>query len=335
MPGTTELVIPIRLDPSKAASALRQLGTAGQQAGDQVAGGAAKADKAVEGLGSSSMAATKALGGLGAIGAVFGAINERAKETSDYVHKVAADFVALQKTMQSIMAITNRPNSNQATVEESRKGAAANRTPAQWTAFRTAFMAKASNYVGDKPDAILNTKESEELQADMAEFAAAKGSTDEEMAGIVGGILAQEKGPTTAKALKTRIGKAWAQLEASSKDPAKLAAGLTEQMAMGMSLEEAAPKLAAMPEIAGESGRRGGDLHGRDEPRASAGEDGRGNQQGSRRRPGPAEADRRADPRACHEVPGVRANLEGIHQQGHAGHGGVEEDRREDAGRRC
>lgn len=250
MAGTPELVIPIRLDPAKAASALRQLGTAGRQAGDSVAEGAGKADKAVANVGSSALGAVKAMSGMAVAGSVFSAITARAKETSDYVQKVAADFIALQKTMQSIMAITNQPNTNQATAEEARKGAAANRTPAQWTAFRTAFMAKASNYVGEKPSAVLNTKEAEELQADMAEFAAAKGATDQEMADLVGGILAQEKGPTTAKKIKERIGKAWAQLEASSKDPSKLAAGLTEQMAMGMTLEEAAPKLAAMPEIA-------------------------------------------------------------------------------------
>lgn len=193
---------------------------------------------------------TAAMVGLQSGQAVIRSIGSEYQRSAEYITSMAKDFIVLQKTMQSVAAITGNKNSNAFTVSEATAGAAANLVPEQWTSFRDSFMAKASNYVGDKKSARLNDTESAKFQASMAEYAVDHGVPLGEMADFAGGLLAQEKGPTTAAAMTSKAGKVFATLEASSKKVSGLLPGMTRIMAQGFTAEEAAPKLAMMPEIA-------------------------------------------------------------------------------------
>lgn len=245
-----DLVIPVRMDTTGAVQDLKRVGLAGTAAGDDVAKGMQHGQAGAHGLSNELAGLYKAKMAMDAVLGVATAIGERLKWASDNAAATAKQFIEIQKGMQSIAALSGKANSNQFTSQEVSKARAANLTPQEWTGFRDEFLSKASNYVGNKPGAILDEKESEKFQASMAEYAKLHGVGANEMAGFAGGLLAQEKGPTTAEAMQAKAGKVFATLEASSKKVSGLLPGMTEQMAMGMTAEEAAPKLAAMPEIA-------------------------------------------------------------------------------------
>src|ERR1035438_7440288 len=257
MPETEGLIIPIRMDPSKATAALGKVGAAGKKAGDDVEEGAKKAKKGLDGAAGGAGDFTNSLlkvatgqAALQMVGKVAGSITEVMTEAAEYTRRLAKEFGALQEQMQSISSIAGKKNSNEFVASEVKKGEAANLTPQEWTDFRTKFMAKASMYVGDAPTSKMSTEDSDELQAKSAEFAKGKGISSGSMANLVGGMLAQEKGKTTAKAMMIKLGKVYAGLEASSTDPEQLMAEMTELMAAGYTAEKGAATIAAMPEIA-------------------------------------------------------------------------------------
>jgi hypothetical protein len=259
MPVTEGLIIPIRLDPTKAAADLGKVGAAGKKAGDDVgkgmegaAGKVKKVEEATKGLGGELAGLMKGQMTLAAVKGVASALADSMNVAAANAQRMAGDFIKLQKTMQGISALSGQKNNNQFTLAEAKKAAAANLTPDQMVSFRDAFLSKASNYVGNAPNAKLNEKDSDEFQLSMAEYAAQHGVSAGEMADFAGGLLAQQKGPTTAKEMKARAGKVFSTLEASSAKVGHLLPGMTRVMAQGLSAEEAAPVLSMMPEIAPE-----------------------------------------------------------------------------------
>ena len=251
------LVIPIRYDMDPALKKLHELQAANKAAGAAGKKAGKEAQESYQGMGGAIARATddvanlmKAQIGLQTARQVVHAISDEFKRAADFTRDMAKDFIALQKTMQSVAAITGNQNSNKFTVAEARAGAAANLTPAEWTQFRDAFMAKASNYVGKKPNAILNDAEAGKFQASMAEYAKLHGVGSGEMADFAGGLLRKSKGRATRRPWCAKAGKVFATLEASSKKVGGLLPGMTRIMAQGLGAEEAAPKLAMMPEIA-------------------------------------------------------------------------------------
>jgi hypothetical protein len=244
------LVVPIRMDPSQALSALRQVEQQGRKPGDEVAKGMAHAKEETHGLGNELVNLMQGQAALGALKQFAGAMNDTMKAAVEQTQRVARGFIEIQKQMRSVMALSGQPASNAATLTEVRAGAAANLKPEDWTQFRTAFLAAASNYVGDKPSAKLGESDAAGYQAQLAEYAQAHGVSQTEMAGFAGGLLAQEKGPTTAEKMSAKTGGVFSTLEASSADVAHLLPFMTSVMAQGMSAEQAAPWLAQLPEIA-------------------------------------------------------------------------------------
>ena len=87
---------------------------------------------------------TQAQIGLGTLKAAAEKMMSVLSDTADYARKLAADFVIIQKTMQSLAAISGKPNQNKFTLDEVKKAEAANLTPEDWVNFRTQYMAKAS-----------------------------------------------------------------------------------------------------------------------------------------------------------------------------------------------
>jgi hypothetical protein len=246
------LVIPVRMDAGSVKTALAALGQAGQKAGDDTAKGMKKAKESTAELGGELGGLMRSQVSLSALKQVAGAMNDVMREASDYTKRVAQGFINIQKAMQGISALTGKPNTNAFTLSEVQAGAAANLKPDQWTQFRDAFLSKASNYVGAGPNAKLSGAEGDKFQASMAEYAAQHGVSAGEMADFAGGLLAQQKTPTTAADMTSKAGRVFATLEASSAKVGHLLPGMTRVMAQGISAEDSASTLAMMPELAPE-----------------------------------------------------------------------------------
>jgi hypothetical protein len=257
VPDAPSLVIPVRLDSIPAEHGLQKLGAAGDKAGEQVKRGADDAGKGLKGAAQDAASMASAIGavsvagvGLSQLKSVVGGMLTYMKEVSDNAHRMAKDFIQTQQAMQGIAAISGKGNTNQFAIEEVRKGASANLTPAEWTSFRNAFLSGASNYIGEGASSKLNTADADEYQRSLAEYAKLHGVAAGDMASFGSGLLAQEAGPTTAAAMKTKAGKVFATLEASSAKVSHLLPFMTSTMAQGVTAEEAAPTLSMLPEIA-------------------------------------------------------------------------------------
>ena len=131
-----DLVIPIRMDPSKATAALAKAGAAGKKAGDDVESGAKKGKEGLDDLNSGAQGAMKAFARLGtaqtnfqAIGRLGTAIGGEFKRAADYCKSLATEFSDLRQLMQQVAALKGLPNTNVFTVEEAKKAAAAGLTP--------------------------------------------------------------------------------------------------------------------------------------------------------------------------------------------------------------
>ncbi len=216
-----DLIIPLRLDPGGAAAGIKTIGSAGKKAGDDVAAGAARGKKGLKDLGDGAGSVSKALLdltrsqiGLSAFQSVATSIGKSFQETAQHVIATAKEFQKLRESMQGVASLTGENNTNKFTEKEINAAQKANVTPQEYNQFRQAFLSKASLYVGEGPEAKLSTKDADEFQAALAEYAKQKGVSQTEMAGFGGGLLAQTKGKTTAAEMKARAGKVFATLEA-------------------------------------------------------------------------------------------------------------------------
>ena len=229
---------------------MQKVGQQGKRAGDDTAEGMRNAKQETEGLNVSVqnlMQGQMVFNALKQVGSAFG---QTLNEAAAYVQRVAEQFIATQKAMQAISAMSGVTNSDKFTLAQVQDAAAANLKPEQMKGFREAFLSAASNYVGSGPNAKLNEEESQKYQLAMAEYSVLHGIEPAAMGDFAGKALAQEKGTTTADAMMAKTGKAYATVEAASASPQHLVPGLTRVMAQGYSLAEAAPALAQLPEIA-------------------------------------------------------------------------------------
>jgi hypothetical protein len=254
-----ELIIPVRFVYDRAAADLKAVGAAGKAAGDATAQGARNAQhalegtgKAAQGVGSELKTLIKAQMGLGAIKGLAGEIGDEWRRVADDIGKASREWQQFRQSLQGVAALEGKANSNKAAEAEIGRAERAHVTPEEAQKFRGAFLAKASLYVGNGPDAKMSAADADLFQERLMEYAKSKGVGQEEMAGFAGGLLAQQKGPTNAKEMMARAGKVFATLEASSAPVSHLLPGVTRVMAQGFSAEEAAPKLAMLPEIAPE-----------------------------------------------------------------------------------
>jgi hypothetical protein len=194
----------------------------------------------------------KTYAGVAAFTHTARAIATAFKNTSDEIERQAKAFQGLRKSMQGVASLSGTPNTTKFTLGEIDKAANANVTPADYKDFRDSFLSRGSLYVGKGPNAKMTDAEADQYQSALAEAAAQKGISESDMGDFGGGLLAQAKGPQTAKAMKTQAGKVLNTLEASSAPVAHLLPQLTRLRAQGFSAEEGAQVLAQMPEIAPE-----------------------------------------------------------------------------------
>jgi hypothetical protein len=266
MPGDIpDLVIPIRMDPSKATAALKQVGTAGKKAGDDVEEGAKKGRKAVDDLGNSGESAAEALVRLGKaqigmqlISTVGAAISSEFKRAADYCKNLAMEFAELRQMMQQVAALKGQQNTNEFTVSEAKKAAAASLTPQEWRSFQEQFQSFGGAYLeGDQArfkDRMIGGKQvsageqAEQYQQQIAEFAKARGIPANEIAQLGGALLQFSEGPQTTEGLMSRLGKVYKTLERAPTPVSQLMPQMSRVMAQGASAEEASQMLAIMSE---------------------------------------------------------------------------------------
>jgi hypothetical protein len=261
-----DLIIPVRMTTDGAKHDLQELrgdlgaaGTSGQKSGQAIASGmhqaadaTQKVENSVRATGSEIGNLMKAQMGLHALKGVVASFGDEWKRVAEEVGRTSKEFQAFRESLQGVSALSGQQNTNQFAAAEIERAERAHVTPKEMKDFRDAFLSKASLYVGEGPDAKLNTKDADEFQEYLSEYSKLKGVSQQEMAGFAGGLLAQQKGPTTAAEMKARAGKAFATLEASSAPVSHLLPGMTRVMAQGLSAEEASRTLAALPEVAPE-----------------------------------------------------------------------------------
>jgi hypothetical protein len=258
-----ELILPLRLDDGKALEQLRNLSVAGTAATDQVMHGIQTAPGATRNLAKETTrtAGTAAnlgteIGGLvkaqltlAAVKQVASAFADSMNQAAERAAQMSKDFVQLQKSMQGIACLAEEKHIDKFTLEEAQKAGAANATPEEFVGLRKSFLAKASLYIGEGPSSKLSAADAEEVQRTAAQYASQKGISQQEMGGFIGGLLAQEKGPTTAEAFKKKIGAVFSALEASSTKVVQLLPDIMRVEAAALSAEQSASLLAQMPEI--------------------------------------------------------------------------------------
>jgi hypothetical protein len=264
------LIIPVRMDSSAAKAELRDVGQAGRHAGDQTAAAMKQAGQAGkragddinQGMGHAGQG-IKAAGSevknflaaqmtLGAAKGLASALGDEYRRVAQEVANASKEYQKFRQSLQGVASLSGQPNTNKFAESEIDRAERARVTPTEAKSFRESFLSKASLYVGEGPDARLSEKDADEVQTRMMEYAKDKGVSQEDMAGFVGGLLAQTRGKTNAKDLLARAGKVFGGLEASSAEVKHLLPMTTRAMAQGFSPEESASTLAMMPEIAPE-----------------------------------------------------------------------------------
>ncbi len=262
---TPDLIIPIRIDASKAAASLQKVGTDGGKAGDAVAAGANKAQAGIRGAanaaGEFSRQAATVHGmqlAFSAVGGAARAMGAEFKSAVDYITNIAKEFVTLREAMQQVAALKGEKNSNEFTVSEASKAAKASLTPQEWRTFQEQFQSYGGAYLeGDQSkfvDRQINGKkvtaaeQGEQYQQQIAEFAKARGIPAQEIAQLGGALLQFSEGPQTNEGLMSQLGKVYKTLERAPTPVAQLMPQMSRIMAQGASAEEASQMLAIMSE---------------------------------------------------------------------------------------
>jgi hypothetical protein len=252
-----ELVIPVRMDSAPAEQGLHKLGAAGKKAADDLDAAFLNATVKIKGAHKESENLLKSMMEINVaekameIGTdIVEAIGESMKAAAEKTKELAEEFIRVQKSMQEIAAMSGKPNTNKFTKGEIEKAAKANVTPEEWSAGRKAFMGQAQAFVGKGPGAKMSEEDADKLQASMAEYAKGKGVSAEAMSGMAGQMLAQEKGPISAKDMTAKVGKVYGTLEGAGGSPTDRMAGMQKLTALGYTAESAAQTLVAMKQIA-------------------------------------------------------------------------------------
>jgi hypothetical protein len=286
-----DLIIPIRMDPSKAIAALAKVGADGKKAGDEVAHGAAKAESglkaaatAASDFGRQAVAVHSTQLAMTAISGAVSAMSAEFKAAVGYITNIAKEFVELRQTMQQVAALKGAPNTNQFTVEEAKKAAATSLTPQEWRRFQEQFQSYGGAYIEGEQSrfqrketdaefqkraaefaqknkmtlaqaeeqlermTVTDTEAAEKYQAQIAEFAKARGIPPKEIAQLGGALLQFEKGPTTPEEMMAKLGKVYKTLERAPTPVSELMPAMSCVMAQGASAEEASEMLAIMSE---------------------------------------------------------------------------------------
>jgi hypothetical protein len=291
-----DLIIPIRMDPSKATAVLVKVGAEAKKAGKELAQGAAKAEGGLKGVGNAAgefgrqtVANHGAHLAFSAVGAAISAMSSQFKAAVDYITNISKEFVELRQAMQQVAALNGEAYTNQFTVAEAMKAAAANLTPQEWRAFQEQFQSFGGAHIEDdlarfvrqetneefekraeahatksgmtkgqamtmlQKQTIASTEQADEYQQKIAEFGKARGIPAAEIAQLGGALLQFSEGPQTPEQMMEQLGKVYHTLERARTPVSQLMPQMPCVMAQGASAEEAAQMLAIMSEaMAGE-----------------------------------------------------------------------------------
>lgn len=249
-----DLVIPIRFDPSKAIAGLQTVEAAGAKAGDEVAEGMGRADKAAGSLSDSIGGLIKGQMTYAAIKGVAQSIGEQFKEAADRTREMAKDFIALRQTMQEVATLQGKPVTTEFTLEQAQKAKAAHLTPAEFRDFQAQFLNYAGAQVGGEAGKLTETQGAE-YASRVAEMMKASGVTPKVGAELAGSLLENVKGPQDVDKLMTRFGTAFQVLQKGRVPLERALPEISQIMGMGVELEEAAQMYSIVsPAAAGQEG---------------------------------------------------------------------------------
>lgn len=249
-----DLIIPVRMDTSKAIAGLTKVGGAGKKAGDDVAAGAAKGKKGLDGdtggadkFGSNLGGSARAAIGLQAIKATASGMGSAFNDTAKYVQEMAKEFQGLRKFMREVATLKGKANTTEFTLEEAEQAKTFHLTPQEYRDFQAEFR----NYVGSQvgtdeatggiaKGAKLTEKQGEEYAGRVAGMMKASGIAPSVGAELAGSLLAQKQGPQEVDELMKELNRTFTVLE-KGRTPLKQALPQMSQiMGHGVGAEEAA-----------------------------------------------------------------------------------------------
>jgi hypothetical protein len=247
-----DLIIPIRMDPSKATAALTA-----------VAGGAKKATVGVQELGAGAQQTTKTLLAIQAAQVAFNmirqsvaAVSQEYKRAADYVKSLANDFADLRKSMQEVTTLRGQANDDKFTVEQAKKAQQYGLTSAQYRDFQAECLNYAGSQVGDiTQGAKLTEEQSDEYAGRVAELMKGSGISPQIGAKLAGSLLENAKGPQDVDKLMERLSRIFQVLEKGRVPMSRALPQISEIMGMGVSAEDTAKMFSIVsPAALGEEG---------------------------------------------------------------------------------
>ena len=259
--GDPELVLPVRFDLDGAIKAIVKLSQQGSKTGDDNAKAMGKGTVAAHGF-ANELANIGRRSSISRWSRTSPARCRRSSScASDHAHQVAQEFVDLRQNMQQVAALTGKDNSNEFTLEQTQKAAAASLRPEEWTKFQELFQSYGGAYTeGDQNrfierGGVSAEKQAEQYQAHIAEFAKARGIAPAEAAQLGGGLLQFSEGPQKLEDLEARFGKVFKTLERAPTLVSQLMPQMSRVMAQGASPRRGSQH--AGDHVGGDAGGRG------------------------------------------------------------------------------
>jgi hypothetical protein len=191
---------------------------------------------------------------LGAVRSVLDPISAQMKEVAEFTKRTAAEFQNVQQGMQGVAALKGKANTDNFTVEEARKGAAASLRPEEWKGFQESFQSYGGAFIeGDQSRftgqaGMTGEEQAEKYQQDIAKFALARKVAPGEAAQLAGGLLQFSEGPQKVEDVEAKFGKVFKTLERAPTPVQALLPQMSRVMAQGASPEDASKLLALMSE---------------------------------------------------------------------------------------
>lgn len=255
------LVIPVRLDSTRAVAGLERIETSGRRmgaevakGGDAAASGLGRAAQAAHGVGSELAGLMRAQMSLGAIKAVGGAIATQFDESARYIAAAAKEFAVLRKSMQEVATLKGTANTGQFTLEEARKAQKFNLMPTEFRDFQAEFQNYAGSQIGG-PNGKLTEAQGEDYAGRVAELMKSSGISPAVGAELAGSLLENAKGPQDVDALMKRLSTTFQVLEKGRVPLSRALPQMSQIMGHGIEAEQAAQLFSiASPVSPGQEG---------------------------------------------------------------------------------
>jgi hypothetical protein len=208
------LVIPVKLDGSEALKQLQKLDEAGKKTGDEIAGGAKRAEDAHVDLASSIRKTNIEMWALNTAKEMLNQISQAAIESANDIKRMAEEFINLRDRSRELAGILNRPGNVQFTQEQLHFGTQAGfAQPQEAVAYRAAFRGEAQQYA----DRFKTPEEFAEFEKQAAQFGNRYGVDPTVMAKVAGTIIrtGPQQGVTSQAAMQTLGGALGTQMAGS------------------------------------------------------------------------------------------------------------------------